>query len=176
LQFQKYSPHLFQALPHLDAPDFRGSDESDLLDDVAKLVVLALARQDSDTVPAHLPRLLGCFYELEPLGEPLDALLGRIQRQPKAHQQTARAACCDDCLKQSNYVLRVALAEALARAVQAEPPTVPEAEITALIDEQKNDLDHFELGGYALKAIYSERADEKTMDTELLQRLARHRC
>ena len=179
LQFRKYFPHLFQALPHLDAPDFRGHDDSDLLDNVAKLVVLALVEQAAASgdggpaFPPYLPQLLGCFYELEPLSDPLDALLERIHRQPETRQATVRAKFCDGCLEQGNYVLRVALAEALARTVLSK--TLEETEITTLI-VQKRSLDHFELGGYALKAIYSARDSAAEMKTELLERLANHPC
>ena len=174
LRVRKYLPHLFQALPHLDAPDFRGTQAGDLLDHVAKLVVLslkqeALASGADDSIPEHLPRLLGCFYEVDPLAEPLEFLLTRA-----AGRKQAWEAFRDACLKEGNYVLRFALSTALAKAIEKPGSGYSIKEAAALV-ERPQTLNHFELGGYTLKSYYSNRVDE-TPDPRLLRRLAEHPC
>ena len=174
VRLQKYLPHLFQVLPHLDAPDFRGSEAGDLLDQVAKLVVLSLEEQavaagDDAPIPEHLPRLLGCFYEIDPLAEPLDFLLARMAGQPKAWE-----AFRDACLDEGNYVLRFALSTALAKAIEKAELRYSIEEVAALVENPKT-LNHFELGGYTLKSYYSNRVKEEP-DPSLLRRLAAHPC
>jgi hypothetical protein len=174
LRVRKYLPHLFQALPHLDAPDFRGTQAGDLLDQVAKLVVLslkqeALASGAGDSIPEHLPRLLGCFYEVNPLEEPLEFLLTRA-----AGRKQAWEAFRDACLNEDNYVLRFALSTALANAIEKPGSRYSIEEAAGLVEEPQT-LNHFELGGYTLKSYYSKHADE-TPDPRLLRRLAAHPC
>ena len=172
LRVQKYMPQLFQALPHLDAPDFRGTEAANLLDQVAKLVVLSLKEQEiagDAEIPEHLPKLLGCFYEVDPLAEPLDFLLKRMSGQPKAW-----AAFRDACLNEGNYVLRFALSTALADAIEDPASHYSLKDATALVEKPQS-LNHFELGGYALKSYYSKRIDAKP-EASLLRRLAAHPC
>lgn len=174
LRVRKYLPHLFQALPHLDAPGFRGTEAGDLLDQVAKLVVLSLEEQTvagggDAPIPEHLPRLLGCFYEVDPLAEPIERLLEQMKGQPNAWKAFREA-----CLNEGNYVLRFALSTALADAIQqpGSPYSIKEA---AALVEKPQTLNHFELGGYTLKGYYSTRPDA-TPDPKLLHRLAAHPC
>lgn len=171
---RKYLPHLFQALPHLDAPDFRGTQAGDLLDQVAKLVVLSLKQEAvasgaGDSIPEHLPRLLGCFYEINPLEEPLEFLLARAAGRKQAWE-TFR----DACLSEDNYVLRFALSTALANAIEKPGSRYSIKEAAGLVEKPQT-LNHFELGGYTLKSYYSKHADE-TPDPRLLRRLAAHPC
>ncbi len=192
LRFNKYFPHLLQALPELDAPDFRGEEISDILDDLAKLVVLALKRQyaartpsaaetaqpakggaqsrsAAEAYPERLPGLLGCFYEVDPLGEPLDFVLDRLEK--KEDWRDFR----DACLKAQNYVLRFALADALAERLYPESPVYDLGELTDLLNHRE--LNHFELGGYALKSYYSHPGfDENGIVSGNLSRLANHPC
>ncbi len=142
LRRQKYLPHLFQALPHLDPPDFRGTEAGDLLDQVAKLVVLSLKEQmdagGSDApIPESLPRLLGCFYEVDPLAEPLEFLLKQLAGQKNASRTTFR----DACLKENNYVLRFALSSALADAI-LQPKSRYSIEDAAALVENPETLNH----------------------------------
>jgi nucleoside phosphorylase len=172
MRVQKYLPHLLQALPHLDAPDFRGTEAGDLLDQVAKLVVLSLKEQtiaeDEDSpIPEHLPRLLGCFYEVDPLAKPLSLVLKRTANQPEAWV-TFR----DACLREDNYVLRFALSTALADAIEKSRYSLKEA---ATLIERPQSLNHFELGGYTLKSYYSKHPSEEP-DPKLLRLLAEHPC
>ena len=174
LRVRKYLPHLFQSLPHLDAPDFRGTQAGDLLDQVAKLVVLSLEKEAlaggaDDSIPEHLPRLLGCFYEVDPLAEPLEFLLTRA-----AGRKQAWEAFRDACLNEGNYVLRFALSTALADAIEKPGSGYSIKEAAALVEKPQT-LNHFELGGYTLKSYYSNRVDE-TPDPRLLRRLAEHPC
>jgi hypothetical protein len=176
LRHRKYFPHLLQALPELDAPDFRGNETSNILDDVAKLIVLALTRQfeaeskDSpeEPYPERLPGLLGCFYEVDPLGKPLELLLERLHARPENWRKFR-----DACLDSQNYVLRFALADALAAAVEAGLYDL--SEVTRLLDRESK-LNHFELGGYALKSLYSNPDTPRPIDSCLLGRLAEHKC
>ena len=176
LRHRKYFPHLLQALPELDAPDFRGNETSNILDDVAKLIVLALTRQfeaeskgsPEEPYPEQLPGLLGCFYEVNPLGEPLALLLERLHATPENWRKFR-----DACLDSQNYVLRFALADALAPAVEA--GLYDFSEVTRLLDRESK-LNHFELGGYALKGLYSNPDAPRPIDSCLLGRLAEHKC
>ena len=170
---EKYFPHLLQALPHLNGPAFRGSDKSDLLDDVAKLVVLALKREyelADDAYPEGLPALLACSYEVDPLDEPLTFVLERLRGRQAKDWEKFR----DECLESQNYVLRFALAKALAAAAEDGKPPLDFNEVTRLLENPKT-LNHFELGGYALKDLYST-ADAADIDPDLLDLLARHPC
>jgi hypothetical protein len=174
LGVRKYMPHLFQALPHLDAPDFRGDEAGDLLDQVAKLVIRSLEEEavaagGDAQVPEHLPRLLGCFYEIDSLSDPLDFLLRQMAGQPKAWMKFR-----DDCLAEGNYVLRFALSTTLADAIEDTALSYSIREAAALVADPKT-LDHFELGGYTLKSYYSAHLEEE-LDSDLLRRLAAHPC
>ena len=176
LRHRKYFPHLLQALPELDAPDFRGNETSNILDGVAKLIVLALTRQfeaeskgsPEEPYPERLPALLGCFYEVDPLGKPLKLLLERLRARTENWHKFR-----DACLDSQNYVLRYALAEALAAAVKA--GLYDAKEVTGLLDRESK-LNLFELGGYALKGLYSNPDAPRPIDSCLLGRLAEHKC
>ena len=178
LHLTKYFPHLLQALRELDAPHFRGSETSDILDEVAKLVVLRLTRQygagsDSATEEAYpegLPALLGCFYEIDPLDAPLKIFIERLHRRPDDWHKFR-----DECLDTQNYVLRFALAKALAAALEAKPPLFDRSEVTQLVEHPAT-LNHFELGGYVLKSLYSNPDNFAEIEPSLLGRLAAHRC
>ena len=178
LRLTKYFPHLLQALRELDAPHFRGSETSDILDEVAKLVVLRLTRQygagsDSaaeEAYPEGLPALLGCFYEIDPLDAPLKIFIERLHRRPDDWHKFR-----DECLDTQNYVLRFALAKALAAALEAKPPLFDRSEVRQLVEHPAS-LNHFELGGYVLKSLYSNPDNFAEIDPSLLGRLAAHRC
>ncbi len=188
LAFQKYFPHFLGALPHLDSEDFRGGDagadgEADIFDRIAKLVVLKLhedasidtADRDDARLWRHLPKLLGCYYEVGGLAHPLNAIIARLAGKPGQW-----AAFRDACLTQENYVLRFALAEALASAVRPEEPDSESGglqtdDITQLL-LREDSLNHFELGGYAFKSVASLDPDFAVKRPDLLRRLANHRC
>jgi hypothetical protein len=183
VQFRKFFPHLLGMLSHLDAPDFRQTTQGDLLEQVATLVVLALEKRqelfsgsDGEAVyPENIPMLLGCFYEVDPLAQPLDFLLRVINEQP--NRREVWQAFRDSCLAENNYVLRFALADALARAVADDDVRFDLAAVTELVEGRSMEvkhLNHFELGGYALKAIYA--ADPGKIDPTMLRKLAQHEC
>lgn len=200
LSFSKYLPHLLQVLRHLEEPAFRGSDKGDILDAAVEQVVLHLAtvmeaatddvKDDmiKEYVP-DLPRLIGRFYQVAPLCKLLNVLLQRIQ-VPSILWRDFR----DECLAADNYVLRYALADALAGRAQSNALGRTMREIEDLLTQPKT-LNHFELGGYALKSVYSEMADkgflsrlvegllasvrrtrDTRVDTALLSCLANHVC
>jgi hypothetical protein len=173
-ELDKYFPHLLQAIPELDAPDFRGNEAANILESVADLVVFALTNQyrfeGGEAYPERLPDLLGCFYEVDPLEGPLDYLLDRIAGRPDAEAEWRRFR--DDCLKQQNYVLRFALAEALAKHAEKGAKPLDRGEIESLI-VQRGDLNKFELGGYALKSLCSDPKQIDANTPKLLEEIAR---
>jgi hypothetical protein len=173
LRFKKYFPHLLQALPELDAPDFRGLKVSDILENVAELIIISLERYESEEAyPESLPGLLGCFYKVDALGKPLNFLLEkRLKDRPRKAWQDFR----DICLEQQNYVLRYALAHALAEQLDDGAPIYNPGELTDLLSHPEK-LNHFELGGYALKSYYSDPANFKKIEPGKLSLLAKHPC
>ena len=177
--FDKYFPHLLQFLPELSGPVFRGSKHSNLLDELAKLIVLALERQyrsEQESYPKGMPDLLGCFYEVDPLKAPLEFLLQRIAGNRRENDWVDFR---DACLNKENYVLRFALAEALAAAVQDKKLGrfyERLVEVDGLVSDPKPTLNKFELGGYALKSILSEQEKFDQNDKHLLTCLAAHPC
>jgi len=183
--FDKYFPHLLQILPELSGPIFRGSKNSDLLDELAKLIVLALERQyrsEQEAYPKGMPDLLGCFYEVEPLKAPLEFLLRRIARNGHNRGNRDWVDFRDACLNKENYVLRYALADALASDVQDEELRQfyeRAIEVDGLVSDPKSTLNKFELGGYALKSVLSKhkKFDQfSANDKHLLTCLAAHPC
>ena len=70
-------------------------------------------------------------------------------------------------------MLRFALSDALAAAVEA--GLYDFSEVTQLLDRESK-LNHFELGGYALKGLYSNPDAPRSIDSCLLERLAEHKC
>ena len=177
--FDKYFPHLLQILPELSGRVFRGSKNSKLLDELAKLIVLALERRyrsEQEAYPTGMPDLLGCFYEVEPLKAPLEFLLQRIASNGRRRDWVDFR---DACLNKENYVLRYALADALASAVRdKELCQFYERliEVNELVSDPNPTLNKFELGGYALKSILSKPKQFKQDDKHLLTRLAAHPC
>jgi hypothetical protein len=173
LRFKKYFPHLLQALPELDAPDFRGNKVSDILENVAELIIISLRRYESEEAyPESLPGLLGCFYKVDALEDPLDFILDeRLKDRPREDWRGFR----DKCLEQQNYVLRYALADALAGRLSDDGAIYNPGELTELLSHPEK-LNHFELGGYALKSYYSDPGNYEKIDCGELSLLARHPC
>lgn len=137
------------------------------LDSLSRLMVFALlhANQGGAKVelPGYIAKVLCHFYEVEPLSSALEMLLRELPEQwPRLQTQLLTA---------NNYVLRTAMARAMGKAyADFEPPTVTLTSITALLDSK--DLNTFELGGYALLYVYSNRPN--TIDPKMLEKLAIH--
>ena len=67
------------------------------------------------------------------------------------------------------------MAKALAAALEAKPPLFDRSEVRQLVEHPAS-LNHFELGGYVLKSLYSNPDNFAEIDPSLLGRLAAHRC
>lgn len=174
----KLIPHLLSVLRRVSEEDFNERKEKNSLDRLAKLVVSALLfategqREEAakHIIPDYLARVLGCFYEVEPLSGALDMLIEHHRAEwPRLQEQLLSA---------ENYVLRFAMATALARACCDKNPSLIEVgDIAGLVDPRKG-LSAFELGGYALNLIYAKKyaTDPAIINPALLRRLAEHPC
>jgi TIR domain len=174
----KLIPHLLSVLRRVSEEDFNERKEKNSLDRLAKLVVLALLfategqREEAakHIIPDYLARVLGCFYEVEPLSGALDMLIEHHRAEwPRLQQQLLSA---------ENYVLRFAMATALARSCcDKNPPLIEVGDVAGLVDPRKG-LSAFELGGYALNLIYAKKyaTDPAIINPALLRRLAEHPC
>src|SRR5262249_22792562 len=119
-----------------------GVEQHEWFDTMGAMVVLALdAVSIRDTQIDHVVTVLSNFYEVDPLERALRRL---------ADEKSIWARIQPQLLRANNYVLRYAMAEALAksRAWSTE-------ELASLVDSQS--LNEFELGGYALGLRYARR-------------------
>jgi hypothetical protein len=196
VRFRKYLPHFLQVLHYLDEPAFRRTEQGDPLDSTVKRVVLQftalVAGASKDDIPTHLaglPKLVARYYEVDKLSDLLVPLLPHIEVP-----STEWTAFRDDCLAADNYVLRYSLGEALGARALGDKTGKTLREIERLIEKQMN-LNQFELGGYALKTVYSKmtrhdffsrlierfvpfvrRRREGRFKRTLLSLLAEHQC
>ncbi len=166
--FTHLTPHLLSVLHHLhQREDFWESDNSALLEPLARLVIFALLRAGEDerrgeghVVPEYLATVLAGFYEVEPLSGGIDILLRR--------HRDAWPELLDRLLSTDNYVVRYAAAKSLAKAHITRPQLTTVEEIAALLEQ--NDLNKFELGGVALALIYTSQP--KLIESRHLQKVA----
>jgi hypothetical protein len=197
LDFPKYLPQFLQLLQYLDDPAYRTSNSGDPLDTTVKNLVAGITRLVETAPPAliqttYLPglhKLVARYYEVDDLSDLLKPLLARIT-VPSDQWAEFR----EGCLAADNYVLRYSLGDALGKRALADKTPHTLDEIRRLIRES-DDLNHFELGGYALKTYYSNitphdplsrlierflpsirRRREDQFDKALLVRLAEHHC
>src|SRR5262249_17874539 len=127
-------PHLISVLRRVSEADFNERKEKNSLDRLAKVVVFALLFANEDQRaevakhlnPDYLARVLECFYEVEPLSGALDMLIEHYQTEwPRLQQQLLSA---------DNYVLRFAMATALAKACcDRSPAIIKIQDIAALV-------------------------------------------
>ncbi|WP_315837152.1 tetratricopeptide repeat protein [Bradyrhizobium prioriisuperbiae] len=149
-------PHVLTALNFLHADHDAEFNARELLDSMARLVMLTLQDVGAKNIsPEYLPTVLADFYEVQPLSETIARLVENEDAWPKLQ---------DRLLDANNYVLRYAMAEAIADAWGVE-------KISALIDKAKN-LNEFELGGYALGLVYAR--DPQLITLHYLEKLADH--
>jgi hypothetical protein len=144
------------------------ADERSELDQLAKLVTLALGDEDhppSDDdarriAPEKLANLIAGLYMVEPLKGGIKLLL--------KHHREQWPALLEKLLKTDDYVVRHTIAEALAdECLDADGPEQMQA-IYALLDS--SDLNRQELGAYAVQEVYT--ADTDAIDSKYLNRLA----
>jgi hypothetical protein len=149
--------------------DYGESDAREHLDRLSRLVVMALRvtedkQRAGNLIPEYLATVLGDFYEVEPLKKPIGLLL--------ENHRDAWPGLQEQFLTTNNYVLRYAMAHALADAYRKKTPSVTMTELASLIGDAKT-VNEFELGGYALNLVYA-RAPHKIRPA-LLQKLAERR-
>jgi TIR domain/NB-ARC domain len=174
----KLMPHLLGVLLRVQEDEFRQRKERNLLDRLVSSVVFALLfateEQRGEIAqridPDHLVRVLGRFYEVAPLSGALDMLL--------KHHRADWPRLQEQLLSANNYVLRFAMAKAVAKACRkGSRPPMQVKDIADLVDPEK-DLNTFELGGYALNFIYADNyaKNPKIVDPKRLKTLANHPC
>lgn len=156
LEKRQLLPHVLAAVGFLRADRNDESEERELLDSMQRLAVMTLQDAASRSISAeYLPAVLADFYEVQPLCEAIKRLLANTATWPKIQEELLHA---------NNFVLRYAMAEAIA-------DEWPLQNIRAVIDEAA-DLNAFELGSYALGLAYAR--DPTLIDPAYLQRLAQH--
>ncbi len=150
---QQLIPHVLAALHYLN-DDESLDDARDLLDSMVRLVIFTLYDVGARNIsPEYLTPALATFYEIQPLGETIAQLLKDDAAWPALQRRLLAA---------DNYVLRYAMAEAIANAWGVD-------KIRALFDGGK-DLNEFELAGYALCLKYA--GDTTLIDPTRLEALA----
>ena len=192
------TPHVLSVVDLVHGEMLKEAGDKVNLDRLGKLVVLTILYApegygDGDTaqlaIPEPLARILGMFYEVDPLAGALKKLI---------HQKRDKWPLLrDQLLAYNNYVLRYALADALADTVVEDLATVEQGGATADPRAQHglmtvkhatellvsgatanrtpgSNLNAFELGGYALGGIYAKRPD--LIEERQLDLLANHRC
>jgi Domain of unknown function (DUF4062) len=161
-------PHVVEVLRNLSNETGESGDRS-YHSKLARLVVMALHVTDDteragNIIPNYLASVLGDFYEVEPLKGPLRVLLKEHRDVwPKLER---------DFLSTNNYVLRYAVADALADAYRESTPSITIEEIIQKVDDERP-INEFEVGGYALNLIYAR--DPECIDPSMLQKLAGRR-
>lgn len=164
-------PRIWRLFPHVSwvleniVKDYGESEARSFLDRLSRLVVMALrfaedGQRAGNLGPDNIARILGDFYEVEPLKIAISLLLkdhrevwSRLQKQ---------------FLNTNNYVLRYAMAHALADGIRETPPWVSKDEIVQLIGKERT-INEFEVGGYALNLIYAR--DPQQIDRSVLMTL-----
>jgi len=147
-----FVPHALSVLHFLHQERHRDLDDLDLIDPMARLAILALAQNGKDGTLVvgtssqeptasinYLTTVLGDFYEVEPLAPILDGLV---------KDRALWAMVQPQLLQSNNYVLRYAMAEAIADNRDLE-------EVRAELQKSADNLNEFELAGYALALLYA---------------------
>lgn len=156
LEKRQLLPHVLAAVGFLRADRNDESEESELLDSLQRLAVMTLQDAASRNISAeYLPAVVADFYEVQPLCDAIKRLLANTATWPRIQEELLQA---------NNFVLRYAMAEAIA-------DEWPLQNIRATIDEAA-DLNAFELGSYALGLAYAR--DPALIDPAYLGRLAQH--
>ena len=123
-----------------------------------------LADQARQVAPHQLEAILQGFYEIEPLYGGIRVL---VEYHPAAWPDVLGRF-----LATGDFVILYAIALALADACRDAAPADRPARLRAVLDLTEHaDIDHRELGFYALKIVYARRPD--TIDRGRLARLAR---
>jgi hypothetical protein len=138
------APHAVRVLHYLHGDRFKDSDAIDHFDSMGRLSVLALAHSEDKGASSveYLTTLLSDFYEIEPLVSLLDKLVQKKELWLVLQEQL---------LKVENYVLRYAMAEAIADNWSVE-------EVTTALKSARM-LNEFELAGYALGLLYARKPE-----------------
>ncbi len=156
LEKRQLLPHVLAAVGFLRSDHGDHSDERDLMDAMQRLAVLTLKDAASRNISAeYIPAVVADFYEVEPLADAIKLILANKEAWPKIQEELLQA---------NNYVLRYAMAEAIA-------DEWPPQDIRAIIDNAA-DLNAFELGSYALGLVYAR--DPSLIDPAYLRRLVEH--
>jgi len=156
LEKRQLLPHVLAAVGFLQSDHGEDSDERDLMDSLQRLAVLTLQDAGSRNISAeYLPAVVADFYEVKPLGDAIKRLLGNAATWPKIQEELLQA---------NNYVLRYAMAEAIA-------DEWPPQDIRVIVDKAA-DLNAFELGSYALGLVYAR--DPALIDTAYLRKFVEH--
>jgi len=169
------TPHLLSLIEHIHEDWLEEVGDALLLDRLATMIVLAILyapnsddmKRNALVAPKSLVRVLGMFYEVEPL---VGALVKLIE---------ARSAQWPELLRQflgeNNYVLRHALAQALGGSILR---GMMEFERATELLRNGRSLEEFEVGGYALGLVYATDPDriEPDLLTDFLTKLAEHPC
>jgi hypothetical protein len=161
-------PHVVRVLETL-VKDHAESEARDYLDELIRLVVMALRvtedqQRAGNLIPDYLATVLGDFYVVELLKKPIGLL---IEKHPDAWPGLQV-----QFLRTNNYVIRYAMAHALADAYRNRLPLVTITGLAALVLETET-VNEFELGGYALNLIYAR--DPSKIDLRVLTQLAKRR-
>jgi len=157
-------PHIVEVLRTL-VSESEVSEAREMLDELTRLVVMALrVAEDKERagslIPEYLATVLGDFYEVEPLKKPIQMLI--------ENHGDAWPGLQEQFLSTDNYVLRYAMAEALADIHRKDPSLVTIARLTALVNART--VNEFELGGYALALVYARNPEK--IDPRVLTALA----
>ncbi|UFZ02976.1 TIR domain-containing protein [Bradyrhizobium ontarionense] len=155
-QVWRLFPHIVEVLRTLVKENSAASARA-ILDELTRLVVMALRvsedkKRAGKLIPEYLVTVLGDFYEIEPLKQPIRLLIENHREiWPRLQEQF---------LATNNLVLRYATAGALASVHLDDASIVTAAQLTALVKHRG--LNEFEVGGYALAQVYAyapERID-----------------
>lgn len=157
-------PHAVSVLHFLHSDEYRDIAASDLFDPLAQRVIYTLLEAGSREIsPQYLARVLGGYYELEPLQAAISKFRGQ---HPEAWSEVE-----SQLIKENNYVLRYALASS--RAIAGACDAAAFSKILSSL-ENPDEIDEFELAGYALVLIY--RYQPARIDRRHLEGLANYRA
>ena len=119
-------------------------------------------RFGEDLQPVHLVRLIEKFYQVEPLAAPIEFLLRNSSAEE--WRDIARALLAAD-----NYVVRYAMAEALAKDCVRADARIEVSQIEALL--AAGDVNEQEMAAYALCKLYAR--DPSRLRPEILEAMAK---
>jgi hypothetical protein len=171
----RQSPRVWRLFPHVVrvletlVKDYAESEGCEFLDKLTRLVVMALRvtedqQRAGNLITDYLATVLGEFYEVELLKKPIGILL--------ENHCDAWAGLQQQFLSTNNYVLRYAMAHALADAYRKVPPLVTMDTLRALVLDART-VNEFELGGYALDLVYARDPDR--VEDAILAKLVERR-